>query len=65
MKQEPAEYVKKNEETLLDLIKHSQNDFVRSLALAAILEFGEDPTVDAIVDDLRKIEEERGYTSNE
>ena len=51
----PAKYVRENEEQLERLIKHSNNDFVRALALAALLEYGEDTTEKSLAKDIDRI----------
>lgn len=53
----PSEYVRENKEQLERLIKHSNNDFVRALAIAAFVEYGEDPSVEAITRDLEQMKE--------
>ena len=53
----PNEYVRENKEQLERLIKHSNNDFVRALAIAAFVEYGEDASVEAITKDLERIKE--------
>ncbi len=53
----PSEYVRENKEQLERLIKHSNNDFVRALAIAAFVEYGEDASVEAITKDLERIKE--------
>jgi len=53
----PSEYVRENKEQLERLIKHSNNDFVRALAIAAFVEFGEDASVESITKDLERIKE--------
>lgn len=42
----PKQYVGENEEVLSNILKHSFYDFVRALAVAAILDYGDDPTRD-------------------
>lgn len=54
---QPSEYVQQNEQQLERLIKHSNNDFVRALAIAAIVEYGGDASVDSITADLERIKE--------
>jgi HEAT repeat protein len=56
---DPTRYVQENEEQLTRLLKHSNNDFVRSLALAALIEFGDDATVDTVTEDLEKLREQQ------
>ncbi|MDB2247409.1 hypothetical protein [Halorubrum ezzemoulense] len=53
----PSEYVRENKNQLERLIKHSNNDFVRALAIAAFIEYGEDASVEAITKDLERIKE--------
>ena len=53
----PSEYVRENKQQLERLIKHSNNDFVRALAIAAFVEYGEDASVESITDDLEQIKE--------
>jgi hypothetical protein len=53
----PSENVQNNKEQLDRLIKHSNNDFVRALAIAAIVEYGDDPSVEAITRDLERVKE--------
>ena len=53
----PSEYVRENKEQLERLIKHSNNDFVRALAIAAFVEYGEDASVESITKDLERIKE--------
>ena len=53
----PSEYVRENKEQLERLIKHSNNDFVRALAIAAFVEYGEDASVESIRKDLERIKE--------
>lgn len=54
---DPNTYVNNNAETLARIVKHSSNTFVRSIALAALVEYGDDPTVDAVVEDLNHLRE--------
>lgn len=51
------EYVNENSEQLERLIKHSNNDFVRALAIASFLEYGKNASVDSIIKDLQRIKE--------
>ena len=53
----PREYVRENKEQLERLIKHSNNDFVRALAIAAFVEYGENASVESITKDLERIKE--------
>jgi len=53
----PREYVRENQHQLERLIKHSNNDFVRALAIAAFVEYGEDASVESIAQDLERLRE--------
>lgn len=53
----PEQYVNENADKLTRIIKHSSNTFPRALALAALLEFGEDPTIESVVADLERLVE--------
>lgn len=53
----PSKYVRENKEQLERLIKHSNNDFVRALAIAAFVEYGEDASVESITSDLERLKE--------
>jgi len=55
--EDPSEYVRQHRDQLIDIIKHSDDVFTRSLCLAAIVEYGPDPCIDDLIDDLRAIEE--------
>ena len=54
----PTQYIQQNKETLIRLLKHSNDDFVRALALAAIVEFGDNATKESIEADLLRLREE-------
>lgn len=54
---DPSEYVSQHRDQLVDIIKHSDAQFTRALCLAAIVEYGADPHIDDIIDELRAIEE--------
>lgn len=59
-KTDPETYVRENREILVDIIKHGNDDFVRALALAALVEFGGDPDVEAVRRDLARLTEQEG-----
>jgi hypothetical protein len=44
----PDEYVRRNRETLVEVIKHGTDPFVRALALAALVEYGEEPDLERV-----------------
>jgi len=45
---DPDEYVRNNREELVAIIKHGNDDFVRALALAALVEYGGDPEIEKV-----------------
>lgn len=45
---DPDEYVRENHETLVEIIKHGTDPFVRALALAALVEYGEEPDLERV-----------------
>jgi hypothetical protein len=51
---DPDEYVRNNRDTLVRIVKHGNDDFVRSLALAALVEYGEDPDIEKVRGELVK-----------
>jgi hypothetical protein len=55
---DPDRYVRENRETLVKIIKHGNDDFVRALALAALVEYGGDPAVEQLRHELDRIEAE-------
>lgn len=54
---DPTEYVRENKETLVDIIKHSDDSFVRSLCIAALAEYGEDPDIEEVLEELERFAE--------
>ena len=44
----PDEYVRENQDTLVEIIKHGTDDFVRAFALAALVEYGEEPDIERV-----------------
>jgi hypothetical protein len=51
---DPDEYVSEHQEQLVRIIKHSSDEFVRALALAALVEYGDEPTRDSVERDLER-----------
>lgn len=45
---DPDEYVRQNRDTLVEIIKHGTDPFVRALAIAALVEFGGEPDIDRV-----------------
>lgn len=56
----PDEYVRENCETLVEVIKHGTDPFVRALALAALVEFGDDPEFERVRRELNRAEKLEG-----
>lgn len=54
------EYVRENCETLVEVIKHGTDPFVRALALAALVEFGDDPELERVRRELDRAEKLEG-----
>lgn len=57
---DPEEYVRENRETLVDIIKHGTDQFVRALALAALVEYGDDPDLEQVRHELRQAADQEG-----
>jgi hypothetical protein len=53
----PEIYVQENWETLIEIIKHSNDTFMRSFCLAAIVKFGEDPEIDQLKEEVAHLED--------
>jgi hypothetical protein len=56
----PERYVKENQETLIEVIKHSSDKFIRALAIAALIEYGDDPSAEQLLDEIESIRENDG-----
>lgn len=57
---DPQAYVRENRETLVEILKHGNDDFVRALALAALVEFGDDPDIEAVRRELDRVAQQGG-----
>lgn len=44
----PEEYVDENRDSLVRIIKHGDSQFVRALAMAAIVEYGSTPELEQV-----------------
>jgi hypothetical protein len=51
---DPDQYVEENKDQLAHVIKHSNDRFVRSLCLAALVEYGDDKDVDEVQNELEQ-----------
>lgn len=49
---DPDQYIRENRDTLVEIIKHSNDTFVRALCLAALVEYGDTPDVEAVRSEL-------------
>jgi hypothetical protein len=54
---DPDEYVREHRETLVEIIKHGTDPFVRAFALAALVEYGEEPDLDRVRHELDRATE--------
>ncbi|WP_435180528.1 hypothetical protein [Halorussus sp. AFM4] len=54
---DPEQYVNENAEQLVRIIKHSSKSFPRALALAALVEYGDDPAVESVAVELEQFVE--------
>lgn len=55
---DPERYVRENRDELVEIIKHGTDEFVRALAIAALVEYGEQPDIDRVRHELdRAIQE--------
>lgn len=57
---DPETYVRENHETLVEILKHGNDDFVRALALAALVEYGDEPDRETVRRELDQIEQLEG-----
>lgn len=57
---DPETYVKENREQLVEILKHGNDEFVRALILAALIEFGDDPDIEAVRQELDRIDSLEG-----
>lgn len=54
------QYVRENHETLVEIIQHGTDPFVRSLALAALIEFGDEPDIERVRQELERATDQEG-----
>lgn len=59
---DPDDYVREHKETLVRIIKHGDDLFVRSLALAFLVEHGDDPQLHEIRSQIDEFADERTLT---
>lgn len=53
---DPDEYVRNNRETLVEVVRHGTDSWVRALALAALVEYGGAPNKEALKRQIDRIE---------
>lgn len=53
---DPDEYVRENRDLLLRVIRNGDDPFTRGLAIAALVEYGPDPSMDQVIDDIKRME---------
>ncbi|WP_081927415.1 hypothetical protein [Halobellus rufus] len=51
---DPKEFLEDNQEVLLRVLKHSDDEFVRALILSALVEYGPDPLIEDVERDLER-----------
>lgn len=54
--EDPETYVRENRDVLLRVIRHGDDSFTRGLAIAALMEFGPDPSMDQVIEDIQRME---------
>lgn len=52
---DPDRFVAENGETLVRLLKHGDDEFVRALALAVLIEYGDDPHLEDIEREIARV----------
>lgn len=52
------QYVQENHETLVRIIKHSDDKFVRALALNALIKYGDDPLIADLLHELERAKDD-------
>ncbi|GGN98594.1 hypothetical protein [Haloarcula pellucida] len=57
---DPEKFVRENHETLIRILKHSDDKFVRGLALSALIKYGPEPCLDDLEHDLTRARDEDG-----
>lgn len=63
MKQNPSDpdrYVRENRETLIRIIKHGDDQFVRALALSALVRYGDEPLLSDVEHEIEQAKNEIG-----
>jgi len=53
----PETYVQEHRETLIEIIKHGDDEFVRALCLAALVKYGTDPDIEHLQEEIARLDE--------
>jgi hypothetical protein len=56
----PEEFVQKNHEVLVRILKHSDDAFVRSLIISSLIEYGREPQIEDIERELKRAMDQNG-----
>jgi len=51
---QPNDYVRQNRQDLVEILKHGTDPFARALALAALVEFGDEPDIERVRHELEQ-----------
>lgn len=57
---DPDEYVREHHETLVEIVKHGTDSFVRAFALAALVEYGGEPSIERVRHELERAAVQEG-----
>ena len=55
--QDPDTYVRENKDRLRRIVKHGDDEWVRAMALAALVKYGDQPDVDQLRSEIDRMEE--------
>lgn len=53
---DPEQWVRENRDSLLRVIRHGDDSFTRALAVSVLMEYGPDPSMDQVIDDIKQLE---------
>lgn len=54
--QDPDQFVRENGDQLRRIVKHGDDEWARAFALAALVEYGDQPDVDRLRDEIARME---------
>lgn len=54
--EDPETYVREHSDRLVRIVKHGSDEWVRALAMAALVEYGEEPDVDQLRAEIDRME---------